>query len=180
VKQDILELFNNYPQYALLLSIGVNILVAVAGVVPSVFITAANVLFFGFWQGTAISFAGESIGALIAFVLYRTGFKKSLQDKTQKYGVVKKLLQAEGKEAFYAIISLRLIPFVPSGIITFTAAIGKVSLLTFFVASSLGKIPALLIESYAAYQVTTFSWQGKIILLIVGIYILYRLFRRWK
>ena len=180
MKQDILELFNNYPQYALLLSIGVNILVAVAGVVPSVFITAANVLFFGFWQGTAISFAGESIGALIAFVLYRTGFKKSLQDKTQKYGVVKKLLQAEGKEAFYAIISLRLIPFVPSGIITFTAAIGKVSLLTFFVASSLGKIPALLIESYAAYQVTTFSWQGKIILLIVGIYILYRLFRRWK
>jgi uncharacterized membrane protein YdjX (TVP38/TMEM64 family) len=180
VKQDVINLFNNYPQYAFLISIGVSILIAVLGVVPSVFLTAANILFFGFWNGTLISFAGESIGAAIAFWLYRVGFKKRVQNKGEKFSAVKKLLHAEGREAFIAIISLRLIPFIPSGIITFTSAIGKVSMITFFIASSLGKIPALLIEAYAAYQVTAFKWQGKLILLLVGVYLLYLVFKKKK
>ncbi len=180
MKQDVLQIFNTYSQYALLISIGINVLIAVLGVVPSVFLTAANVLFFGFWRGTLISFAGESIGALIAFVLYRSGFKKRVENRAQKYPALQKLLQARGREAFYAIISLRLIPFIPSGIITFTAAIGKVKVLTFLIASSLGKIPALLIEAYAAYQVTEFGWQGKIILLLAGIYLLYLVIKKWK
>ena len=132
MKQDVIDLFNSYPQYAFLFSIGINVLIAVLGVLPSVFLTAANILFFGFWNGTAISFAGESIGALIAFCLYRAGFKKSVRNKAQNYPAVEKLLQAEGRDAFIAVISLRLIPFIPSGIITFAAAIGRVGLLTFF------------------------------------------------
>jgi uncharacterized membrane protein YdjX (TVP38/TMEM64 family) len=178
MKQDVLQLFNNYPQYAFLLSIGINVLVAVLGVIPSVFLTAANILFFGFWQGTFISFAGEAIGAFIAVVLSRLGFKKSADRGVNKYPAVDKLLRAEGKEAFYTIVSLRLIPFIPSGIITFAAAIGRVGLLTFFIASSLGKIPALLMEAYAAYEVTAFNWRGKLILLIAGIYLLYRIFKK--
>ena len=85
MKQEVLQLFNSYPQYALLLSIGVNILIAVLGVIPSVFLTAANILFFGFWQGTAISFAGESIGAVVAFILYRYGFKNKVQKGIERY-----------------------------------------------------------------------------------------------
>jgi uncharacterized membrane protein YdjX (TVP38/TMEM64 family) len=150
------------------------------GVLPSVFLTAANILFFGFWNGTFISVTGEAIGALIAFWLYRAGFKKRVESKTNKYPAVAKLLHAEGKDAFIAIISLRLIPFVPSGIITFTAAIGRVNTLTFFIASSLGKIPALLIEAYAAYQVTEFKWQGKLILLLVAVYLLYLVYKKKK
>jgi uncharacterized membrane protein YdjX (TVP38/TMEM64 family) len=180
LKQEVLQLFNNYPQYALLLSIAVNIIIAVLGVVPSVFLTAANILFFGFWEGTLISIAGEAIGALIAFLLYRFGFKKKIEKKIERYPSVNRLLQAERMQAFYAIISLRLIPFVPSGIITFTAAMGRVSIATFFIASSIGKVPALLLEAYAAYEVTQFNWQGKVILLAVGVYLLYLVFRRRK
>ena len=180
MKQDVLNLFNNYPQYALLLSLSVNIIIAVLGVIPSVFLTAANVLFFGFWPGTLVSFAGESIGAFVAFLLYRFGFKKRVEHKVQSYPLVSKLLNAEGKEAFYAIVSLRLIPFVPSGIITFAAAVGKVSSINFLLASSIGKAPALLLEAYAAYQVTAFGWQGKVILLLIGLYILYWVINKIK
>lgn len=180
MKQDVLKLFSDYPQYAFLFSIGINIIIAVLGVIPSVFLTAANVLFFGFWPGTLISFIGESVGAFIAFVLYRFGFKKNVQKNINKFPAVNKLLQAEGKEAFFAIISLRLIPFIPSGIITFTAAIGKVGVLNFLIASSLGKIPALLIEAYAAYEVTAFGWQGKVILLLAGLYLLYIILKKKK
>jgi uncharacterized membrane protein YdjX (TVP38/TMEM64 family) len=180
VKEEVIQLFNSYPGYAVLISLAINVLVAVLGVIPSVFLTAANVLFFGFWQGTLISFAGEALGAFISFILYRFGFKSRLHRTVQHHPTVKKLLDAEGLTAFYAIVSLRLLPFVPSGLITFASAIGRVSLSTFFIASSLGKAPALLLEAYAAYQVTAFGWQGKLILLAVAIYFLVLVYKKVK
>ena len=172
MKEQLIQLFNNHPQFALLISVFISVIVALLGLVPSVFITAANILFFGFWQGTLISFLGEALGAIAAFVLYRKEFKKTTQNSIQKFPKVQQLINAEGKEASLLIISLRLIPFVPSGLVTFAAAIGKVSLLRFIIASSIGKAPALLIEAYSVYQVTQFNWQGKLILLLAAIAIL--------
>jgi uncharacterized membrane protein YdjX (TVP38/TMEM64 family) len=149
----------------------VSIIVALLGVIPSFFITTANILFFGFWEGTAISFAGESVGAILAFLLYRTGFKKSISTQLQKYPRAQRLTQAEGKQAFLLILALRLIPYIPSGLVTFAASVGRVSALTFFLSSSLGKIPALLIEAYSVYEVTQFNWQGKLILVVSALVI---------
>ena len=178
MEKSILHLFQQHPQLALLLSLCVSILFAIIGVLPSVFITAANIIFFGFWNGTLISFLGEAIGAGVAFLLYRKGFKKLTQRNMQKYPSVQRLVAASGKEAFYLVFSLRLIPFVPSGLITFAAAIGSVRFITFLIASSLGKLPALLLESWSVYEVTAFDWQGKLILVVVAITILVMLLRR--
>ena len=173
MKEAVLNFFQEYPNLALTSSLLISVLIAVLGVVPSFFITAANILFFGFWQGMAISFAGEALGAVVAFYLYRKGFKKGAGQQLEKYKTVNALLHAEGGKAFWLILSLRLIPFIPSGLVTFTAAIGRVSFITFLVASSIGKLPALLLEGYAVYQVTEFGWQGKVILTIAAIVILY-------
>lgn len=169
----LLRLFKEYQNLAIVISIFISIIIAILGVVPSVFVTAANILFFGFWNGMFISFAGEAIGAGIAFLLYRKGFKRSVEDRLDKYPKVQKLVNAEGKDAFYLVLVLRLIPFVPSGLITFAAAVGRVSFLSFIIASSLGKLPALFIEAYAVNEVTSFGWQGKLILAIVAIVLLY-------
>ena len=71
-----------------------------------------------------------------------------------------------------------MIPFVPSGLITFAAAVGKVSFSTFFAASSLGKLPALLLEAYSVYAVSQFGWQGKLILAIAAIGLLYWILKK--
>jgi uncharacterized membrane protein YdjX (TVP38/TMEM64 family) len=86
---------------------------------------------------------------------------------------LQRLIEAKSKEAFLLTLSLSLLPFVPSGLITFAAAIGEIRLITFFIASSIGKIPALLIEAYSVYQVTKFNWQGKLILVAVALIFLY-------
>jgi len=142
-------------------------------VVASVFITAANILFFGFWQGTLISFLGESAGAALAFLLYRKGFKRGTQNSLQRFPKASSLLLAEGKNAFVLILSLRLLPFVPSGLVTFAAAVGKVSIWLFITASSLGKIPALLIEAYTVHQVTQFGTTGKLLLAVIAVGLIY-------
>lgn len=166
-------LFNAHPQWAIVISLLISVVIAVAGILPSVFITAANILFFGFWEGLLISFLGEALGAVVAFILYRKGFKKAMTMPLHKYPRVERLINAKGKEAFLLIMGLRLLPFVPSGLVTFAGAIGNVSLLTFTTASSLGKIPALFIEAYSVYQVTQFGWQGKLILGLIACVLIY-------
>lgn len=174
----LLQLFREYQELAIILSILASIIVAILGIVPSVFITAANILFFGFWSGTFISFFGEAIGAGVSFLLYRKGFKKRLEKSLDKYPKLKRLIDAQDRDAFYLIFSLRLMPFVPSGFITFAAAVGKVSFIIFIIASSLGKLPALLIEAYSVYKITEFGWQGKLILAIIAAALLYWIIKK--
>ncbi|WNB91346.1 VTT domain-containing protein [Bacillus sp. NEB1478] len=169
----ILTFFNEYSEWAVAVSLFINIIIAVLGIVPSVFITAANILFFGFWYGTAVSFIGEALGAVVSFALYRKGFQSVSRQKLMKYPRVVKLLNARGKEAFTLIFSLRLLPFVPSGLVTFAGAIGTVSIGIFTAGSSLGKIPALILEAYSVYNITEWNREGKIILgviALIGIY----------
>ena len=120
-----------------------------------------------------MSFLGEAIGAVVAFVLYRKGFKKAMTTPLHKYPRAERLMAAKGKEAFLLIMGLRLLPFVPSGLVTFAGAIGNVGLITFAAASSLGKVPALFIEAYSVYQVTQFGWRGKLILALIACVLIY-------
>ena len=178
MKDFILDIFREHQNLAVLISLAISVLVAILGLVPSVFVTAANILFFGFWPGTLISFLGEALGAIISFYLYRKGFKKAAHHKLERFPKLMQLVDAKGKTAFMLILALRLIPFVPSGLVTFAAAIGEVSALNFLFASSLGKAPALLIEAYSVYQVTEWGWQGKVILGVVAVVILILVLRR--
>ncbi|QAV26907.1 hypothetical protein BTDUT50_09885 [Neobacillus thermocopriae] len=172
MEQQIIALFRTYEPFAFFISIAINIVISILGVVPSVFLTAANLAVFGFWKGTFLSFVGEAVGAIVSFLLYRKGFRKLSETKWLSYPKVKRLLAAEGVEAFSLILSLRLLPFVPSGLVTFVAAIGHTSLLIFIIASSLGKLPALLLEAYSVYQVMNLTWQGKVISTFLSIFLL--------
>ena len=178
MKEALLSFFRDYPHLAFISSLAISVLVAVLGVGPSFFVTAANILFFGFWQGVLISFLGEAVGAAVSFYLYRKGFKRGASTQLSKFKTAEALVNAENKKAFWLILSLRLIPFVPSGLVTFAAAIGRVSALTFLFASSIGKLPALLLEGYAVYQVTEFGWQGKLILTVAALLLLYFVVRQ--
>ncbi len=178
MQESLLHFFETYPQVAILASILLSILIAIIGIVPSVFITAANILFFGFWNGTLLSFAGEAAGAAVAFLIYRAGFKKTAGNKLLQYPRLKKLVEAPSPKVIYLIFSFRLLPFVPSGLITFAAAVGKVSFLGFLLASSLGKLPALLMEAYAVYEIAAFGWKGKLLLVLIATGLIIWLFRK--
>jgi uncharacterized membrane protein YdjX (TVP38/TMEM64 family) len=164
LKEQLLHLFIEYKEYAIAISIFVNIVIAVLAVIPSVFITAVNVTFFGFWDGMWISFLGESIGALVAFIAYRKGIKLFTVKEKLTHPNIKKLLHTNGKDAFLLILWLRLLPFMPSGLVTVIAALGNVSLLVYFCASSIGKLPSTLLEAYTTNEVINFTLEGKIIL----------------
>jgi uncharacterized membrane protein YdjX (TVP38/TMEM64 family) len=182
MKEQLLELFISYKDYALIISIVINIFIALLALIPSVFITAVNVTFFGFWDGMWISFIGESLGALIAFLAYRKGIKLFSINEKISHPKAKKLLTSKGKNAFYLILWLRLMPFIPSGLVTILAALGEVSVITYFIASSIGKFPATLMEAYSVHEVIKFSIEGKIILgvLLISVMTVYIYRRKQK
>ena len=172
MESQVIQVFEGLGLYAILLSIVLNIIISVLGVVPSFFLTAANISFFGFGQGLLISIAGEAFGAIVSFYLYRKGIKKVTGKVTVQSRWINNLKQTEGITAFFLVLALRLAPFVPSGIITLVSAGSKMGILNFSAASTLGKIPALLIEAYSVKAVLQFDWQGKMILGLLSIFII--------
>lgn len=168
MREQVIELLQNYQQYAVFISIVINILISILGFIPSIFITAANLIVFDFWKGTFVSFIGEGLGAVISFIIYRKGLRKLSKADSFQLSWVRKLLEVEGKEAFIVVFSLRLLPLIPSGVVTFFGAMGKMSLLIFALSSTLGKLPALLIEAYSAENVIQWTWEGKVILTVLA------------
>jgi len=180
MQEQLIEYLREYEGYAVLISILFSTIIAVLGILPSYFITGVNIAFFGFWQGMFVSMAGEVVGATAAFYIYRKGFQKPSVILIEKYPRVKKLIYSEGWEAFWLIIMLRIVPFIPSGFITFASAVGKVSFAVFVTASTLGKIPALFIETLTVYQVMKINWLWEIIIELLVIVLIYNLWKKWK
>ena len=56
LEQVVVEWLSTNELIAILISLSLNTVISVLGVIPSVFLTAANLKIFGFWEGTIISF----------------------------------------------------------------------------------------------------------------------------
>ncbi|MBO0600047.1 TVP38/TMEM64 family protein [Sporosarcina sp. E16_3] len=176
--EEVLQWFENSGLLAVLISIILNISISVLGFIPSVFVTAANISFFGFWYGLILSIIGEALGAMVSFYLYRKGINKVRYKVTINNKYLIRLHRTKGMEAFLLILASRVFPFMPSGLVTLASASSNVGMMNFSIASTLGKIPALVIEAYSALQVLNWSGQGKVILGISSLIIIGVLVRR--
>ncbi|RTR28139.1 TVP38/TMEM64 family protein [Robertmurraya yapensis] len=171
-----LDLFPSNPLLASFISILLNIAVAIAGIIPSTFITIGTVSILGFKIGVVILILGEAAGALISFSLYRRGILKL--SRNSQYNKVEnrflyRLKDSNGIQAFFMVILLRVLPFVPSGIVTLTAAISKIGTIPFFMASTLGKIPALIIEAYSLVYILNFGTELQILIAVMALLIIF-------
>jgi len=163
-------LLTSYLPIAIPLSLLLEIAIAVVGVLPSYFITMANVAVFGIWWGTALSIAGESLGAMLAFLLYRKGLNKLSRGKGKFASSLDKrmsqLSQASSPRAFFLVFAFRILPYMPSGAVTVAAAASRMNTFSFTTASTLGKIPSLAVE--VATVVFAMSLQFKLFLALLG------------
>lgn len=133
-------------------SLAAGILIAVAGVLPSVFLTGANVLLFGPLYGFFISWFGEILGAAVSFYLYRLGFRKRLESSAGKHPILKRIMDSSGISASLLIFEARLLPFIPSGFVTFAASLSRVGIAEFLLPTGAGKIPSIALEALVSYD----------------------------
>lgn len=181
--QILFKLLSENLVFAAFVSIGLNIAIALIGVLPSSFITFATISFFGFKYGIILLIIGEAAGAIVSFILYRKGVSKLLnKNHINRFRFIKRLKNSAGIEAFFIVLFLRILPFVPSGVVTLTASISRMNLVWFGFASTIGKIPALIFEAYSVVYVSNLNsqWQWGLAGLMFLALVLNYLFQRCR
>lgn len=169
------KILNEYREWAFIISMFVSLVVAILGIVPSVFVTGANLIFFGPFLGFFISLLGETFGNYISLKLYRKGLKKRIENKFSKYELIDKISSSKGNKCAFLIFQARVIPFIPSGIVTLAASISKIDDLRYLLATCLGKMPSIGIEMLVSYGVLTTGAKGiQAVIGGVAIYLIYK------
>lgn len=131
----------------------VNIAIGAVGFVPSVFLTPINLDRFGLAGGSVLTFSGEIFGALAGFWLYRFGANR-IPLKFREHRLFRYFGSLTSRNVFWSVLFCRLLPFMPSGLITAAAAITKIRAGWFFTASTFGKLPAVAIEISLVFGLT--------------------------
>jgi uncharacterized membrane protein YdjX (TVP38/TMEM64 family) len=147
------EIFITLMEFLLLLA--ANILSGALGFLPSFIMTAVNIKSFGLEAGAVLTLLGEILGALAGFHLYRYGFAKA-KPTWQNHRYWKFWQEQPDSRVFLGVVVMRLVPFVPSGLVTAGAALTKIRAWPFMAASTTGKVPAVALELAAVYGFVQF------------------------
>jgi uncharacterized membrane protein YdjX (TVP38/TMEM64 family) len=109
-------------------------------------ITLLGGLLFGPALGTLLSVAGAGSGGTIAMLLARRALRPLLGPRTLT--VIARLEPKLQRDGFSYVLALRLLPVLPSWLISLAAGIAGVRLLPFMAASCLGMLPATIVYSW--------------------------------
>ncbi|WHZ05316.1 TVP38/TMEM64 family protein [Neobacillus sp. YX16] len=136
---------------------------------------------FGTTQGVIVTMTGAMAGTMSFYFLSRYGFRDYAQSKLMKYPKVQEYEDLLNRNSFVAILTCRLIPIIPAPVINIICGLSNVNWLIFFTASTIGKIPNILILSFAgasfsSNKLFSFGLYGGyiLILILINFVIMYR------
>lgn len=137
---------------------------------------------FGPVLGGVITWIGSAAASILMFLFVRFGYQEwgnRLLHRHNRLGQVTALFE---KNAFLTILFSRFIPFIPSVIINVYSALSKVSFAAYTLASSLGKIPAMLLFAMVGDNLMTEPRNIGVTIGIYGVFITLALlfYRLWK
>ncbi|WP_144549993.1 TVP38/TMEM64 family protein [Bacillus sp. X1(2014)] len=148
-KDELLHLVKQGGALSILISM---ILVAICvffPVIPFPVLAGTIGAVFGTSQGMIVSLTGAMAGTMAFFFLSRYGFRDYAQQKLMNFPKVQEYDEFLNKNSFVAILTCRLIPIIPAPVVNIVCGLSHVKWLTFFTASLIGKIPNILLLSYA-------------------------------
>lgn len=132
--------------------------------------------------GAAITWIGSAAASILMFLFVRYGFQEWGERALHRYKSIDKVTTLFERNAFLAILFARLLPFIPSIIINVYAALSRVGFLSYAIASSIGKIPAMLLfamvgdnlMSNPKSSLTTVAVYGIFLVIALGAYHLWQ------
>jgi uncharacterized membrane protein YdjX (TVP38/TMEM64 family) len=180
--------FESFGLYAVFFSILLNIVINMIAVVPPFFLAAANAAVFGIWPGFVISLIGETLGSICAYYFYRMILLR--WDETTiaqrvpflnpaRWRWIHWLRSRSRREQNTVMFLARIMPFMPSPIVTFAAAAVGSRMFDFALITLIGKAPSIALETIIGYDIIFLgeNWPRLLIVLAVVI-IIYFVFRK--
>jgi uncharacterized membrane protein YdjX (TVP38/TMEM64 family) len=186
--REIADWLASFGIWAVLISLLLSIIVSVIGVIPPVFMSAANAIVFGIWPGLLISLAGETIGASVSYWVYkRILLRLEWSRVAQRFPLVKpgqwrwliKLQQVSTRRQLLMLFIGYMTPFMPAFLVTLAASAANVRFLWFVPIVFIGKIPSLTLETVIAHDVIflTDNW-SRLLISVSMLLVLVWLFKR--
>lgn len=127
------------------LIIATAIMMALFPIIPYPVVGGAIGAALGPALGATVTWIGSSAASILMFLFVRYVFQHWGERALHRYPRIHRLTVLFEQNAFLAILFARLLPFVPSIIINVYAALSRVSFSSYAIASSIGKIPAMLL-----------------------------------
>lgn len=168
-KSAMLDVIQSGESMAIIISIFFVALLVFFPVMPYPLVAGLIGSVFGVWQGIFISIIGISLGTSTMFLMARYGFQEWVQKIIRKYPKSQEYEAYFEKNAFMGILFLRLVPVVPSPLLNVLSGVSKVPWLVFITATLIGKLPNIIISTFAG------SLFAKNKLLSISIYACYLL-----
>ncbi|MDP4161808.1 MAG: TVP38/TMEM64 family protein [Bacillota bacterium] len=109
---------------------------------------------FGTVHAVFITLSGAMFGTMALFFLCRYGFRDWAQAKLSKYPKIQEYETYIEKHSFLSVLASRVVPIIPAPVVNIFCSLSKINWLTFFTASALGKIPNVLLLSFAGASFT--------------------------
>lgn len=137
---------------------------------------------FGPLLGGVITWIGSAAASIIMFLFVRYGYQEwgnRFLHRQNRLGQVTALFE---NNAFLTILFSRFIPFIPSFMINVYSAISRVSFISYTMASSLGKMPAMLLYAVVGDNLMTEPRNIMVTMGVYGVFISLTLliYRFWK
>jgi uncharacterized membrane protein YdjX (TVP38/TMEM64 family) len=115
----------------------IDIVINIVGFLPSIFISTANGVVFGVFQGTLVSWIAETIGVIISFsscgLLFRSKAKKVIEKS-------KMLSKLDHYSTWQAMTIARAVPYSPNGLVTALGALSHISYRDYILGCFIGKL----------------------------------------
>ncbi len=148
--REMADWLRSFGGWAVLISIVVMIIQTIATPAPLFLVAGANGFIFGAAWGIVITLVGAILGATVAFYLARIIARDYFSRRLAKY--MPQVEEMSMKSGAKVIFLARLVPILPSSIVSYAAGLSKVSFAGFILASVLGKLPEIIIYTFLGHS----------------------------
>lgn len=181
-QEPLLALFQQTQHISIYLTMLIGTLFALFPIIPFPFIAGLIGAMYGTFLGGLVAWVASTAASLIMFIFIRYVFQSWGLRVIHRYKRLELVTQMFERNAFITILVTRLIPFIPSIIVNAYSAVSRVSFVSYAVASSIGKIPAMLLFAVLGHSLVSLNQELLIVIAIYAVIILMTIYfySRWK
>ena len=181
-QEPLLTWFQQTQDISIYLTMGIGTLFALFPIIPFPIIGGIIGAMYGTFLGGFVTWVASTAASLIMFLFIRFVFQNWGLKIIHRYKKLEMVTEMFERNAFITILVTRLIPFIPSIIVNAYSAVSRVSFVSYAVASSLGKIPAMLLFAVLGHSLVSTNREVFFVVAIYAAIILMTIYfySRWK
>ncbi|WP_182301165.1 TVP38/TMEM64 family protein [Cohnella cholangitidis] len=164
---------SSWNDYLILFAIA--FIIALVPAIPYGLIAALFGAKFGALAGSFINLGLSSMAAIVLFLIVRYAFNAEQRTKAAQIRGLTRLTAITESNPFLSVMVARLLPVIPAQAINVYAALTRMKMLPFAVATIVGKIPFMVATTLLGESVlVSFQWSDTLpVLMIYGVFLLF-------